>query len=97
LLHEVPTDYKHKVIDALLGSVVHGGKAIFVDYHRPHFAHPLKPITSLVFDTLEPFAKDLWRNAIVDFASTPGEFVWSKQTYFGGLFQKVTASRPASS
>ena len=97
LLHEVPADYKRKVVDALLGSVVPGGKAVFVDYHRPHFAHPLKVITSLVFDTLEPFAKDLWHNEIADFASAPGGFVWSKQTYFGDLFQKVTACRPATS
>jgi ubiquinone/menaquinone biosynthesis C-methylase UbiE len=97
LLHEVPADYKRKVVDALLESVVPGGKIIFVDYHKPHFAHPLKAITSVVFDTLEPFAKDLWRNEIADFASAPGNFVWRKQTYFGGLFQKVTARRPATS
>ena len=96
LLHEVPAPYKRKIVDALLGSVVPGGKAVFVDYHKPHFAHPLKVVTSLVFDTLEPFAKDLWRNEIADFASTPDGFVWSKQTYFGDLFQKVTASRPVS-
>ena len=95
LLHEIPTDYKRKVVDALLGSVGPGGKVVFVDYNKPHFAHPLKPITSLVFDTLEPFAKDLWRNAIADFASAPGRFVWRKETYFGGLFQKVTACRAA--
>ncbi len=97
LLHEIPADYKRKVVDALLGSVVPGGKVVFVDYHRPHFAHPLKVITSLVFDTLEPFAKELWHNAITDFASRPGAFAWRKQTYFGGLFQKVTACRPATS
>jgi hypothetical protein len=56
----------------------------------------LKLITSLVFDTLEPFAKDLWHNEIADFASAPGEFMWRKQTCFGGLFQKVIASRPTA-
>lgn len=97
LLHELPADYKRAVVDALLGSVVPGGKVIFVDYHRPHWAHPLKGITSLVFDTLEPFAKDLWRNEISHFASTPNEFVWSKQTYFGNLFQRTIAHRPVAS
>ena len=97
LLHELPADYKRAVVDALLGSVVAGGKVIFVDYHRPHWAHPLKGITSLVFDTLEPFAKDLWHHEISDYASTPNAFVWSKQTYFGGLFQKTVARRPAAS
>jgi len=97
LLHELPEDYKRAVVDALLGSVVPGGKVIFVDYHRPHWAHPLKGITSLVFDTLEPFAKGLWDHEISHFASAPNEFIWSKQTYFGGLFQKSIARRPAAS
>ena len=45
--------------DALLDVVVPGGKVVFVDYHRPHRAHPLKGITSLVFDILERFPKSL--------------------------------------
>lgn len=97
LLHELPEDYKRAVVDALLGSVVAGGKVIFVDYHKPHWAHPLKGITSLVFDTLEPYAKGLWHNEIIDFASDAGRdagrFSWRKETYFGGLFQKVVARR----
>jgi ubiquinone/menaquinone biosynthesis C-methylase UbiE len=97
LLHELPADYKRAVVDALLGSVVPGGKVIFIDYHKPHWAHPLKGITSLVFDTLEPFAKDLWSNEISHFASIADEFAWSKQTYFGNLFQRTIARRPGAS
>jgi len=97
LLHELPADYKRAVVDALLGSVVPGGKVIFVDYHKPHWAHPLKAITSLVFDTLEPFAKELWHNEIQHLASAQDAFVWSKETYFGNLFQRTVARRPATS
>ena len=93
LLHELPEDYKHQVVDGLLASVGRGGKVVFVDYHKPHWAHPLKPITSLVFDNLEPFAKSLWHNKIVDFASKPDDFHWRQETHFGGLFQKVVAER----
>ncbi|MFQ5959360.1 MAG: rhodoquinone biosynthesis methyltransferase RquA, partial [Alphaproteobacteria bacterium] len=93
LLHELPDDYKHAVVDALLASVGPRGKVVFVDYHRPHPAHPLKPITSVVFDTLEPFAKSLWNNDISHFAGDRDRFAWSKETYFGGLFQK-TVARP---
>ena len=93
LLHELPDDYKHAVVDNLLESVGPGGRAIFVDYHKPHWAHPLKPITSLVFDTLEPFAKGLWHNEIKRFARNADQFNWRKETYFGGLFQKVVAQR----
>jgi ubiquinone/menaquinone biosynthesis C-methylase UbiE len=91
LLHELPEDYKRAVVDTLLTRVVPGGKVVFVDYHKPHWAHPLKGITSLVFDTLEPFAKDLWRHEIRSFAGAAQDTVWSKETYFGGLFQKVVA------
>lgn len=93
LLHELPDDYKNGVTNALLNSVRPGGKVIFVDYHKPHWAHPLKIVTSLVFDTLEPFAKGLWHNEIVEFADQRDLFDWRKETYFGGLFQKVVATR----
>jgi ubiquinone/menaquinone biosynthesis C-methylase UbiE len=91
LLHELPEEYKRKIVDSLLDHVKPGGKVVFVDYHKPHWAHPLKLITSLVFDTLEPFAKGLWRKEISEFASHPDAFNWRKQTLFGGLYQKVVA------
>lgn len=94
LLHELPDPVKRLVVDALLSSVAPGGKAVFVDYHRPHPAHPLKPLTGLIFDLLEPFAKGLWEQEIGSCAKDGEDFAWSKQTYFGGLFQKVVARRP---
>lgn len=93
LLHEVPEDYKHRIVSLLLGKVEPGGKVVFVDYHKPCWWHPLKPITSFVFDTLEPYAKDLWRREIRDFAGDSSAFRWTKQTCFGRLFQKVVATR----
>jgi hypothetical protein len=48
---------------------------------------------SLVFDTLEPFAKDLWRRDIAGYARAGDQFAWSKETYFGGLYQRVVARR----
>ncbi len=93
LLHEVPDDAKRAVVDALLERVAPGGRVVFVDYHKPHWAHPLKPLMSVVFDTLEPFAKGLWRHEIVDLANLPDRFAWRKETYFGGLYQKVVAER----
>ncbi len=93
LMHELPDDYKRGVAAALLDSVRPGGKLVFVDYHKPHWAHPLKPITRFVFDTLEPYAKGLWREEIAGIASNDERFDWRKETYFGGLFQKVVATR----
>ncbi|MCH7887911.1 MAG: class I SAM-dependent methyltransferase [Proteobacteria bacterium] len=93
LLHELPDDYKHAVLDALLGSLAPGGKAVFVDYHRPHWAHPLKGVMSIVFDLLEPFAKGLWNKSIAGYASRGGDFAWRTQTFFGGLYQMTVARR----
>ncbi len=93
LMHELPDEYKRGVAPALLNGVRPGGKLVFVDYHKPHWAHPLKPITSFVFDTLEPYAKGLWREEIAEFAGVDERFAWRKETYFGGLFQKVVATR----
>lgn len=97
LLHEMPDGYKCAVVDALLAAVAPGGlggpggKAVFIDYHRPHPAHPLKWLMSLVFDRLEPFAKTLWRREISEFASDPERFRWRTETCFGGLYQKTVA------
>lgn len=97
LLHEMPDEYKCAVVNALLGSVRPGGKVVFVDYHKPYFVNPFKVLMSLVFDTLEPYAKSLWHNKITTFASAPERFEWRKETYFGGLFQKVVARRDGAS
>ena len=93
LMHELPDDYKHGVAAVLLDSVRPGGKVVFVDYHKPHWAHPLKIVTSLIFDTLEPYAKGLWRKEIAALAGNDARFAWHKETYFGGLYQKVVATR----
>ena len=97
LLHELPDDYKRAVVEGLLGSVVPGGKVIFVDYHRPHWAHPLRGLMSLVFYLLEPFAKDLWSNGIASYATHAENFIWLKRTFFGGLYQITVARRRMAS
>ena len=93
LMHELPEEYKRQVMDALLARLAPGGKLVLVDYHKPHWAHPIKPITSLVFDLLEPFAKSLWHHPMRDFATDADQYDWHKETYFGGLYQKVTVQR----
>ena len=95
LIHELPDAEKRAVANALLDSVRPGGKAVFVDYHKPHWAHPLKGLMALVFAKLEPFASSLWRNDIRDFADRPGRFQWETETFFGGMYQKTVARRSA--
>ena len=93
LLHEVPDDYKTAILDNLLQRVKPGGKLVIVDYHKPAPTHPLKPVMSLVFDWLEPFAKAFWRHPVQHFCSQPELYDWRHQTFFGGMYQKVVVSR----
>lgn len=95
LLHEVPDDYKRRIVDAVLDRVGPQGKAVFVDYHQPGRLHPLRPVMQLVFQLLEPFATALWHKDIETYAARRELFSWSKATYFGGLYQKTVATRLA--
>ncbi len=94
LLREIPDDKKRAVVDGLLGAVRPGGKIVFVDYHAAAPWHPLRGLMRLVFRTLEPYAFGLIEGEIEDFATAPGTFTWRKETFFGGLYQKVVAIRP---
>jgi len=94
LLHEVPDDVKVQIVQAMLQLVRPGGKAIFIDYHRPHRWHPLKPVMQRVFAWLEPFALTMWSREIENLAgSSAASFRWSKRTRFVGLYQTVIAER----
>lgn len=95
LLHEVPDDYKTNIVNALMDRVKPGGKVVFIDYHLPVLYHPLRPLMMLVFKFLEPFAVGLIRKEIVDFISEDNKpiFKWEKETFFGGLYQKVIATK----
>lgn len=93
LLHEIPDEQKHKVVDALLGRMAPGGKVIFVDYHKPSEWHPFRGIMRRLFDRLEPFAASLWRHEISYFAGANEGLRWQKQTLFGGLYQKTVVCR----
>ncbi|MQX38526.1 methyltransferase domain-containing protein [Roseospira navarrensis] len=95
LLHEVPEDYKHRIVKSLLDATRPGGKTVFVDYHGPNRWHPLRPLMIQVWRLLEPYALALSDHDIITYAppDLAQDFVWRKETYFGGLYQKVVATR----
>ena len=92
LLHEMPDDQKQRVVDTALERLNPEGRAVFIDFHRPSRWHPLRPVQALVFALLEPFAARLWRIQIPELSSQPRRFLWSKNTMFGGFFQKLVAT-----
>ncbi|MDQ7990330.1 MAG: rhodoquinone biosynthesis methyltransferase RquA [Candidatus Dactylopiibacterium sp.] len=93
LLHEVPDDWKRRIVDNMLEQVPASGEAIFVDYHAPARWQPVRYILKWVNRLLEPFAEALWEHEIAHFASRADEFEWHKETIFGGVYQIVRARR----
>lgn len=94
LLHEQPAEVRRKTIAEALRVTKPGGKLIFVDYHKPVANSPFRYLMVPILCTLEPFAMDLWRGEITEWlpAGVPLTQV-HKQTYFGGLYQKVVITR----
>ena len=94
LLHEQPEPVRRATLAEVMRVVRPGGKVVIVDYHRPAPWHPMRPLMRAVFRRLEPYAIDLWRHPIEHFlpeAATPASL--RKQTFFGGLYQKVVLIR----
>ena len=94
LLHEQPEPVRRETLAEALRVVRPGGKIVIVDYHRPVPWHPLRLLMTGVFRRLEPYAMDLWDNELAAFmpAHTPPASI-EKQTYYGGLYQKLVLIR----
>ena len=94
LLHEQPVEARLKTIAEALRVTKPGGKLIFVDYHRPVAVNPFRYIMVPILTTLEPFAMDLWRKEIAEWLPEEARHApIDKQTFFGGLYQKVVITR----
>lgn len=94
LLHEMPVEVRRQTISEALRVTKPGGKIIFVDYHKPVASSPFRYIMVPILTTLEPFAMDLWQHEITEWLPPADSYNHiDKQTYFGGLYQKVVITR----
>ena len=89
LLHEQPCQYRERTLSEVFRVVRPGGKIVIVDYALPHWWHPLRYLWRPLLAMLEPFALDLWRHEIAHWLPPAALGERRKQTFFGGLYQKV--------
>jgi ubiquinone/menaquinone biosynthesis C-methylase UbiE len=94
LLHEQPEAVRRATLAQAMRVVRPGGRIVIVDYHRPAAWHPLRLLMTGVFRRLEPYAMDLWDHEVAAFLppdARPASI--TKQTYYGGLYQKLVLTR----
>jgi len=93
LLHEQPGDHRARTLSEVFRVVKPGGKIVIVDYALPRWWHPLRYLWRPLLATLEPFALDLWRREIAHWLPAAAHSGSRKQSFFGGLYQKVVITR----
>jgi hypothetical protein len=93
LLHELPPYTQALVLNNVIKALKPGGKAIFIDYHLPSSYNPLKYFIRAINRLYQPFAESLWKNSIKDLTPHAEKCSWSQQNYFGGVYQKVVATK----
>lgn len=93
LLHELPPLTRTHLLKNIIKALKPGGKVIFIDYHLPSAYNPLKYIIRAVNRLYQPFAETLWKKSIKDLTPNAECCTWSQQTYFGGIYQKVVATK----
>jgi ubiquinone/menaquinone biosynthesis C-methylase UbiE len=93
LLHEQPSSYRERTLSEVFRVVKPGGKIVIIDYALPCWWHPLRYLWQPLLAMLEPFALDLWRHEITHWLPAAARGGWRKQSFFGGLYQKVVIRR----
>ncbi len=93
LLQELPPATKAKVVNNALAAVKPGGSVVFIDYHKPGYWHPLRYLVRMYNRLRHPFAEKLWDRGIETYAKNRTDFIWRKSLYFGGMFQRLVATR----
>ena len=94
LLHEQPESVRRGTLAEAFRVVKPGGKIVIIDYHRPSKWNLLRRPLQALLKRLEPFADDLWQHELAHyFPSNIKPSSLRKQTFFGGLYQKIVLTR----
>ena len=88
LLHEMPLAVRRSTLSEAVRVLKPGQDLVIVDYHRPAAWHPFRPMMTFILRAFEPFAMDLWNHEVEEWLPD-GAKVAHKETFWGGLYQKL--------
>ncbi len=93
LLHEQPANVRRQTLREVFRVVKPGGRIVIVDFGRPRWWHPLRYLWRPILAKLEPFALDLWREAIGTWIPAGDATHIESQAFFGGFYRMTTFTR----
>lgn len=98
LLSMVPPVHRKKIINNALKMLKPGGKAIFIDWHKPKNWNLLGWIMKFYNRLYNPFVEAMQNNTIKYLSENPSlkDYVWKQKSFFGGMFQKTVVTRRKS-
>ncbi len=92
LLHEMPLDVRLRTLAEAIRVLKPGAELVIVDYHKPSPWHPLRMVMKWILRNFEPFATDLWRHEVSEWLPADARSL-RKETFYGGLYQKLVIGR----
>ena len=94
LLHEMPQEWRERAMIEAQRVLKPNSKLVIVDFGVPEKWNPFRYLWLPLLGILDPFAIPMWHRELKEILPVQmGNRAWKKESYFGGLFQKLVSTK----